>query len=171
VLRHPLGRSLAVPSSTSKSGNSIRFPGDPKVSHWFKDHGYPSFQSWQLIPSRLRLVFSPNSGNFAATSRSHRFYNENIVYESFTGRNQTHSLVRTAFAGCNLRRTRSRSDPRASPKIRSLPFHSAEFPARHAVFKARPAGRKSPRIAVLELTTAIVSWGQRSPLSMAKLNL
>jgi hypothetical protein len=41
---------------------------------------------------RLRLFVSPNSGNFAATSQSHCFYRENIVYESFTGRNQTHSL-------------------------------------------------------------------------------
>ena len=65
----------------------------------------------------------------------------------------------------------ARAQNQERAQIRSLPFHSAEFPARHAVFKARPAGRKSPRIAVLELTTAIVSWGQRWPLSTAKLNL
>src|SRR6266478_7267780 len=91
-------------------------PRQPKGFTLVQNHRHPSSQSWQLIHSRLRLFFSPNSGNFAATSRSHCFYKENIVYESFTGRNQTHSLVRTAFASCNLRRTRSRSEPRASPK-------------------------------------------------------
>ena len=73
------------------------------------------FKSGQLIPSRLRLFFSPNSGNFAARSRSHCFYKGNYC-ESFIGRNQTHSMVRTPFAGCNHRRARSRPEPRASPK-------------------------------------------------------
>ena len=52
-----------------------------------------------------------------------------------------------------------------------LTFSIGGIPDQTRSFQGSAGGRKSPRIAVLELTTAIVSWGQRWPLSMAKLNL
>src|SRR5882762_9951578 len=75
-------------------------------------------------------------------SGGRQFKLENILDENSVQTGQADSLVRTALVG-------KRNCCRAC---------SGAFPVRHAVSKALPVQHKFPRIAALELTTAIVSW-------------